>query len=285
MKPSKFRIAAILSAFIVVLAAVVSAAGLFTSLYRDNPLVTAAFRGNDLVTLVLVVPLLIISLVWARNGSKRAQLIWLGSLGYMLYNYVFYMYGTAYNKAFLGYIALVALSIYALILSLSKVEVTEIIREFSPKTPVRWVSGLMLFFVAFMGVMKEITESVAYLFGGALPQTVVDMGNPTAIVFATDLSLLFPAMTIGAILLWRRQPWGYILGTMMMIKGTTYGLALVAMAAFAASATGTWDELTPFYIFVAASSLAATLLLLGNMRPALPQSESPAAGSQAARNI
>jgi hypothetical protein len=175
----------------------------------------------------------------------------------------------------MGYIALVALSMYALILSLSKVEVSEIIHEFSPKTPVRWVSGLMLFFVAFMGVMKEISESVAYLFGGALPQTVVETGNPTAIVFATDLSLLFPAMTIGAILLWRRQPWGYILGTMMMIKGTTYGLALVAMAAFAASATGTWDALTPFYIFVAASSLAATLLLLGNMHPA-PQAEPPA---------
>src|SRR5689334_2249532 len=106
------RLAMLLSAMIALLALVASTGGLFRyGLYRDNILVTAAFRGNDLITLTIAVPGLIIALLMAQRGSARGQLIEMGLLAYMLYNYVFYLYGAAFNRFFLMYVALVALSI------------------------------------------------------------------------------------------------------------------------------------------------------------------------------
>ncbi|QIN78458.1 hypothetical protein GBA65_07890 [Rubrobacter marinus] len=76
----------VLSAAIAVLALVVSAGGLFAGVYRDNAPMTAAFRGNDLVTLVVAIPVLVVAAALSRRGSRRAWLVWLGSLGYVLYN-------------------------------------------------------------------------------------------------------------------------------------------------------------------------------------------------------
>jgi hypothetical protein len=62
----------------------------------------------------------------------------------MLYNYIFYLYGAAFNVLFLGYVALVALSLYAFVLGLSNADPASISLEFRPSTPVRLVAGLML---------------------------------------------------------------------------------------------------------------------------------------------
>src|SRR5215212_2329467 len=136
------RVATLLSTTVALLALVASGGGLFwNSLYRDNTLVTAAFRGNDLITLVIAVPGLVITLLIARRGSHRARLIGLGLLAYMLYNYVFYLYGAAFNRFFLLYVALVALSVATLIVSVSNLDVDGIGQAFHPRTPVRWISG------------------------------------------------------------------------------------------------------------------------------------------------
>ncbi|MGO1058211.1 hypothetical protein ACTL32_03655 [Planococcus sp. FY231025] len=57
------------------MAAIASGGGLFLDgLYRDNALVVAAWRGNDIVTLFIVVPLLLASLAFSLRGSKRGRL-------------------------------------------------------------------------------------------------------------------------------------------------------------------------------------------------------------------
>ncbi len=63
--------------------------------YRDNALVSAGWRGNDLVTIFLAVPLLAISIIFSR--SPHARLILAGMLVYGFYNSAFYLFGAAYN--------------------------------------------------------------------------------------------------------------------------------------------------------------------------------------------
>ena len=102
-----------LSFVIAVLALMASSGGLFMeTLYRDNTFIRAAWRGNDVVTLVAAVPAMLFALYRSRKGSARAHLLWLGSLGYMLYNYIFYLYGAAFNVFFLLYVALCSLSAF-----------------------------------------------------------------------------------------------------------------------------------------------------------------------------
>ena len=75
--------------------------------------------GQDVVTLILGVPLLIVGIVLARKGSLRGQLLLTGGLGYFLYTYGAMSFLTAFNPFFLIYVALFSLSLFAFILALS----------------------------------------------------------------------------------------------------------------------------------------------------------------------
>jgi hypothetical protein len=60
-----------------------AAAGLVVDdLYRDNAFSTSSWFGNDLVTVFVAVPILVIALVLSVRGSGRAQLVLLGMLDY-----------------------------------------------------------------------------------------------------------------------------------------------------------------------------------------------------------
>jgi len=265
MNQDKLKIPYAFSPLIAVLAAAACAAGLFTPLYRDNALVTAAWRGNDLATLLVIVPLLLVSQQLAQRSSLRAALLWLGSLGYMLYNYVFYLYGSAFNAFFLGYAALVALSLYALVLGLMTVDVEELRRKFSAKTPVKWIGGFLMFIAVMLGGM-ELSRAASFWFSGQVPMDIIKTGHPTAVVYAADLTLIIPAMALAAVLLWQRRPWGYLLGALMVVKGATYPLALIAMSIYAGLMVGEWDALLPMYAVFFAGCLAALIFLLKNLQ-------------------
>ncbi len=89
----KLKTAYILSVFIAILAALTSIGGLLRpDLYRDNPFVKTTWLGNDAVTLFIAIPILVAALVYSARGSAKGQLIWMGMLDYMLYNYAFYIF-------------------------------------------------------------------------------------------------------------------------------------------------------------------------------------------------
>ena len=121
------KTARILSILIITLAVIASLGGLLLrGLYRDNLFVSSDWKGNDLVTLVVAVPILVAASTLALRGPGRSQLIWVGMLDYVLYNYAFYLFAAAFYWFFLLYVALFGLSILALIFALTNLDVTAI---------------------------------------------------------------------------------------------------------------------------------------------------------------
>jgi hypothetical protein len=59
-------------------------------IYRDVAWIRATWFGNDAATLFLALPLIVVSLRLVARGSRRGYLLWLGLLGYGVYNYAFY---------------------------------------------------------------------------------------------------------------------------------------------------------------------------------------------------
>lgn len=101
---------------IAVLLALAAGVGLFTAgLYRDTPGLVAQAIGQDIVTLIVALPALVISALLASRGSQRARLVWLGVLVYVVYTYASYAFGIRFNPLFLAYVALLGCSTYALI--------------------------------------------------------------------------------------------------------------------------------------------------------------------------
>lgn len=266
MWQTNLKAAYILSILIAVLAAVVSVGGLLLNgLYRDNLFVTSAWKGNDLVTLFVAVPLLVAALVFSARGSLRAQLIWMGVLDYMLYNYAFYLFGAAFNWFFLIYATLLGLSIFALVFGLVNLDVSEIRQQFRERTPVRWIAGYMLFVAAGLSLIY-LVQSLAFVFTRQLPAIVTRTGHPTSVVFALDLTLLVPVLVLGAIWLLMHKPWGYVLAGISTVKGPAYTLVLTAGSLWAARA-GVSDAAAeiPLWLTLTVVGLLAGTFLFGSM--------------------
>ncbi len=261
--PVLFRLSWRLSWLIVALAGIASAGGLLIpGLYRDNDFVRTAWLGNDQITLFVAVPALAIVLLRSLRGSVPAQLVWMGMLGYMLYNYAFYLFGAAFNEFFLLYVALFAGSVYALILGLMGLDVTAVRERFSEKAPVKGIAIFFLF-IAIPLILVEGSQTVQFIRTGILPPIIVDTGQQTSVVFVLDMSVVIPAMLLSALLLWQRRGWGFVLGVVMLVKGLSYMLVLLLASAMLAgfNLSGRWDPLTPFYGFVALGSVLCLALL------------------------
>jgi hypothetical protein len=261
-----FKTALTLTFLIAILATLASAGGLFLQgLYRDNPLVVSAWKGNDWVTLLIMVPVLIAALRFVIRGSYRAQLIWMGALDYMLYNYAFYLFGAAFNWFFLIYTGLLGLSIFALIFGLAGIDVNAIAKRFRSGTPIKWVAGYMLLSAVGLSVVY-LTQSIGFIFTEQVPPIVMRTGHPTSVVFALDLTLLIPVMILGAIWLLQRKPWGYVLAGISTVKGPAYTLVLTAgsLSAMSAGIPGTSAEI-PIWVFLTVIGLMAGALLYGNI--------------------
>jgi hypothetical protein len=217
---------------IAVLLAVAAGGGLFVSgLYHDNDNLLAQALGQDLVSLVVVLPALMVSAWRARRGSTGAWLVWLGGIGYLVYSYVTYAFAIRYNALFLVYVALLGCSLYALIGGLAATDQAGIQAHFTPSTPVRGVS-LYLAVVVVLFYLKWLSEIGPALLTGTVPQSVIDTGTPTNVVYVVDMAWLLPALAIAAVMLWRKQALGYTLAGALLTLLLLLVLAILSMALF-----------------------------------------------------
>ncbi len=277
MSESKFKTAYIFSITILVLMVGVSIGGvLIPGLYQDNPHVTAAWFGNDLVTLLVASPLLGLSLYLSSRGSLRWRLVWLGMLDYALYNTAYYLFGTTFNSFFLLYVILFILAMMALIFAAAKLDINEIGKRFRASGPARWIAGIMVFVAAGLTLVYTL-ESLRFVFTGQIPQIVTLTDKATSIVFALDLTLVVPWFILGAIWLWQRRPWGYVIAVITNVKGTVYMLALSAATVSAAVQMNAPEYLgqVGVWAFIGLSNLIASLFLLGRMRSDMTDSAGP----------
>jgi hypothetical protein len=146
MQPDKLRVPYILTGALAGLMTVQSALGLLLRAhYRDVEWIRATWLGNDGLTLIVAVPLLVIARAFARRGSTRGMLAWLGLLGYAAYNYAYYLFGAALNCFFPLYVVTFVVSVVTLILALSAVDAAAVAARFRPTTPVRIIGGYLAF--------------------------------------------------------------------------------------------------------------------------------------------
>jgi hypothetical protein len=233
--------------------------------YRDNNFVKTTWLGNDVITLFIAVPILAVALMYSRRDSLKAQLIWMGALDYMLYNYAFYLFGSAFNAFFLIYVALLGLSIFAMIFGLTNLDVSRISQQMSKRLPATWISGYFLFVALGLSVVY-FAQSIGFIVTKQLPSIVTASGNPTNLVFALDLTLLVPWLIVGAVWLKQRKPWGFVIAGMVSVKGPLYTLILtVNTVLIMRCGMGTGSEL-PVWIALTLLGSLAGLAFFNNMQ-------------------
>ena len=236
-----YKTAVKLSIILAFFAVIATVGGLtWRDLYRDSELIKSVWFVNDLITLIFAVPLLLVSMSYSLKGSLKAQLIWIGSLWYLLYNYVFYLYGAQFNNFFLLYVLLFSLSAYALVMTISNLDINLVKKRIKKQAPIRAIN-IFLFIFAFALGMPWVAMALGFKMSGEIPPFEM------TIVFATDLSFLVSVLLFSAILIWKGNTWGIVIAAMIMLKGLLYPLVLMIGGTLAYFRTGSWDSFIPLY--------------------------------------
>ena len=227
--------------------------------YRDAPWIQAGWLGNDVVTLVAAVPLLLVGMVFANRGETVGELLVGGVLSYVVYNAAFYLFGAALNAFFPLYAGILVTGILALASVQRSLVPDRVARAFAAGTPVRLLGGgLFLIGAGLCGTW--LVMWAAHVFKG-WPTPV--QADAFRLIAALDLTCVVPVLTVGGVLLWRRKPLGYVIAPIGSVFAALYLLVLSAGSAAAighglAEAPG---EL-PIWVtlFVAVTAIAGTLI-------------------------
>ena len=110
------RFSYVMSLVIALLMALAAAAGLLypARVYPTDDLLQS-FVANDVVDLVIGVPILLGSMWYAQRGKLVGLLFWPGALMYVLYNHIAYVRAMPLSWVLLLHMALVTLSAYTTI--------------------------------------------------------------------------------------------------------------------------------------------------------------------------
>jgi hypothetical protein len=176
----------------------------------DTRFFAAGYRGQDIVALVLGMPLLIFALSQFRRGLLSGHLLLVGTLGYFLYLYASMALGTAYNPLFLLYIALFSASLFAFVLAFSTVDLQQVRGRALPRR------GLATFMVA-GGVITLLVWGlplVSALLEGRPPERLDSY--TTMVTYALDLAIITPATFVCAYLALKHEPLGYVIAAPLL---------------------------------------------------------------------
>ena len=227
--------------------------------FYDTVSSVAQMQGNDLVTLVVGLPLLVLSAWFANRGSLRGKLLLTGTLGFFLYTYMSMSMLTAYNPLFLVYVILFSASLFAFLLSMMSIDLQSLPQHFSPRLPRAWIAGLMFVVAAFLS-LAWIGRIVSPLLQN---QTPALENTTTLVIQAMDLGLIVPLAVLSGIMLLKRSPWGYLLSSVTLLKGATLGLGVSVMS-ISMARIGVPESLAimvPFLVITLLNLIMAVVLL------------------------
>lgn len=195
-------------------------------LYRyDTPLAALSFKGSDVITLVLAIPLLILSTMLYRRGSLKGGVLLSGALAYFLYNYGGMAFGTAYNNLFLVYVVLFSASLFAVVVLLTSFDLQSLPSHFAASLPRRGIGGFLIGSGMILTLIWLVLSIVPALLQGQAPPEV--KSYTTFMTGVVDLAIVAPALMVAGALLLRRAPSGYLLAATLLVFTVILGPNLI----------------------------------------------------------
>jgi hypothetical protein len=193
-----------------------------------NDSIAAVAQGipQDIVTLLVGIPLLILSLYLFKKNYLKGKLLLTGTLGYFLYTYMSYTFLWNYNKLFLIYVMLMSVSFFAFTLSMISFDIEKLKLSFKKGLPIKFIGGFQIF----VGI------AIGLLWLGRIAPSITEDISPvglehytTLVIQGMDLGFVVPVAILSGILLIKRKAFGYLLSSVVIIKGITLLTAITAM--------------------------------------------------------
>ncbi|WP_434991849.1 hypothetical protein [Arthrobacter sp. Ld5] len=213
----------------------------------SGPAVTQGnLRGTALVLMVLAVPLLfasmsIASLTSASGHSGRALVVWLGTVAYIIYQAVLFLFGTPFNSLFLAYVAMFSLALWSAAALMRRIDLEEFNARFDERLPARAIAAYAAV-VAALNALAWLRIVVGASLSDA-PHAFLDgSGMTTNPVFVQDLAVWLPLLLVSSWWLWTDRPLGRLVVGALLVLLVLEGVGVATDQWFGAAA----DPDTPF---------------------------------------
>ncbi len=194
----------------------------YTGLFTVNFYIKEAFNwqvqsvGQDMIDLFLVVPVLLITALLARNGNKISLLLWAGTNLYLVYTFTIFCFDVHFNSLFIFYCINLGLSFYSLMYfiylqarepNLVKPENNSWIR----------VTGLFFIIISALFYFLWLSEIIPAIIHHRIPQNIIDAGLFTNAVHVIDLAVFLPGLMITGITLLKKKSIGFTLAPICLL--------------------------------------------------------------------
>jgi hypothetical protein len=215
-----FGLTYLIALIITLIMAIASVVGIiFRSTIYPTEDLYSNFMPNDVVNLLIGVPILLGSMWLTYRGRLIGLLFWPGALLYVLYNYIAYLFALPFNQIFLLYLSLVTLSVYTIIAIVANIDGPLVKGHLSGHVPERLAGGVisgvgLLFLVRVLGVVILAVTDQSGIERVELSVLIADF-------------LISPAMISGGILLWQQKGLGYVSGTGLLFQLSMLFIGLI----------------------------------------------------------
>ena len=225
-RSATLRRAATLAVATAVVAAVSAVwTGLDPGLLHGPAAMQGSARGTAVVLGAMAVPVLLAAVRQALRGSAPALVIWAGALLYVVYNAVLFLFLTPFNAAFLAYVAMLGVALWATGYLLATPEVWRAAEVIARRAPGRAISTYVWVVVALNAVawLANIVPSL-----GRHPAPMLEgTGVATNAIYVQDLALWLPLAAVAALWLRRREPRG------SLVVGAVLGMWVIESVSIA----------------------------------------------------
>lgn len=261
-KVPNLKIMIILTLILCLFIIISSLSGVFfeKELYSMNvPAYIVQSVGTDIGNLFVIVPILLLSIIFLYRNSKKAFIIWFGTMMYALYLFIYNCFTLHFNHLFLIYCAELGLTLYSLFIAIASLNADSIKSWFSltAKTTGTIIYLLILgsFFIIFW-----LSDVIPASIGGTLPKSAADLGLITASFHALDLGVFFPGFLFSAFLLYKKNGFGYLLAPAFLVFAVIMTLCLVFLVIVTAL-RGLGFILTDVLLFGSAAVTSGIILM------------------------
>jgi len=207
---------------ITLLTVIASVAGL---IYQSTIYPTAelreSFLTNDVIILLIGLPILLISMWLSKRGKLVGLLLLPGALFFVLYNYLTYSLAMPPSLIFIIYPLLVMLSLYTLFDLLRKIDGRKLKHHLAGHISERFSGGILIG----LGLLFFL-RAASILFSALTGQSAIPR---TEFALNTTDFLTSPIWIICGVLLWKDKEFGYVTGLGMLFQGSMLFIGLIIL--------------------------------------------------------
>jgi hypothetical protein len=216
-----------ITAFFIIIA---SCFGIFkNAIFTDGPWANAQWLGQDVATLLVALPVLIISWYYAiRQNCFKWDIVLSGTLFYLVYCYSFYVLVAGLTFLYFFHLIIFSLAFFGLLM-----RVHHIFQDHTSLKLSNWmIYNSAITFLSFLAIILTflwISDLISHLTIPGYRSETPD-GKPPLIIYTLDLAIIIPLIVLSIIGCLRNRPFGLRLAGIMLTMATLMGFALSSMA-------------------------------------------------------